>query len=140
MFLFSLMRNKLYLYKNKLQKYHLPWRLKMQSGTSNKFFPYADIWTQSRFTLFFQWWIEQNIFKHLWKHSRLLNKHPPWIVRTLYCRSLFKRLKSYIVVVEFHFLARLKALGLKYSKAWSRLSRKDSKQSYSTRPFKKYVF
>ena len=102
----------------------------------------ADIWTQSSFNLFFQWWTKQNIFKHLWKHSRLLNKYPPWIVRTLHCRSLFKRLKSYIVVVEFHFLARLKALGLKYSKAWfpwSRLSRKDLKQSYSTRPFKVHL-
>ena len=77
--------------------------------------------------MFFRWWIKENIFKYLWKHSRLLNKYPPWIVRTLHCRSLFKRLKSYIVVV-------------KYSQAWCRLSRKDSKQSYSTGPFKKYVF
>ena len=81
--------------------------------------------------------------KYLWKHSRLLNKYPPWIVRTLYCRSLFKRLKSLIDVVKFHFLARLKVLGLRYSKSWfswSRFSRKDSKQLYSTRPFKKYIF
>ena len=75
---------------------------------------------------------KQNIFRHLWKHSRLLNKYPPWIVRTLHCRSLFKTLKSYTVVVEFHFLARMKALALKYSKAWfpwSRLSWKDLKES-----------
>ena len=81
--------------------------------------------------------------KYLWKHSRLLNKYPPWIVRTLYCRSLFKRLKSLIDVVQFHFLVRLKALGLRYSKSWfpwSRFSRKDSKQSYLTTPFKKYIF
>ena len=91
-----------------------------------------------KFYFFFQWWIKQNILKHLWKHSRLLNKYPPWIVRTLRCRSLFIRLKSYIVVVGFHFLARLNAICLKYSKAWfpkDRLSRKDSK-SYSARQFK----
>ena len=46
-------------------------------------------------------------------------------------------------MVQFHFIERLKALSLKYSKAWfpwSRLSRKDSKQSYSARPFKKTSF
>ena len=114
----------------------------MQSGTSNKFFLSADIWTQSSFNLLFQWWIKQNILKYLWKFSRLSNKYPQWIVRTRHCRSLFKMLKSYIVVVEFYFLVRLKTLSLKYSKTWfpwNRLCREDSKQSYSTRPFKKYV-
>ena len=101
------------------------------------------MWTQSSFNLFLQWIKKQNIFKHLLKHFRLLNKHPPWIVRTLHWRSLFKRPKSYILVAEFHFLVSLKILGLKYYKAWfpwSRLSGKDSKQSCSPRPFKKYVF
>ena len=132
-----------FLYENKLQKYSLPWRLTMQSGTSNKFF-YLQIYELNQVLFyFFQWWIKQNIFKHLWKHTRLLNKYPQWIVRTLHSRSLFKRLKSYIVVVELHFLTRLKALGLKYFKVWfpwSRLSWKNSKKSYSTRPFKKCLF
>ena len=114
----------------------------MQLGTWYNFSIYKYM-NSIKFWFLFQWWIKENIFKHLWKHSRRLIKCPRWIVRTLHYRSLFKRLKSYIVVVKFHFLARLKALGLKYSKAWfpwSRLSRKDSSQSCLNRPFKKYVF
>ena len=45
----------------------------------------------------------------MWKHSRLWNKYPPWVVSTLHCRSLFK---SSIVEAEFHFLTRLKTLDL----------------------------